>query len=258
MRFKVEGTGNLKWIDKPPELTIPGAKVYPPTTKSELKAGPEGIAGSKTWEFVIVPETGGTLEVPALGFSHFDPAAGKLARSETRALPLAVEGAMGVAALPATSGLAPLLPAAGGLKLRAQLDAPGRLPLLSARAVALALLTALAIHAVLLAGPALGDRLRRAQGRPAPRRQARAALGEIERVAKSAPSKEAAAAALERALHDAFGALEEGAAEGERERAARAVLQEVQFLRYAPQLGDYSEKIREVAMRAAEVVRRWA
>jgi hypothetical protein len=38
----------------------------------------------------------------------------------------------------------------------------------------------------------------------------------------------------------------------------RQILDEVQFLRYAPQLGDYSEKIREVAQRAAEAVKRWA
>ena len=41
-------------------------------------------------------------------------------------------------------------------------------------------------------------------------------------------------------------------------RAARELLQEVRFIRYAPQLGDYGDKIREVAARAAEVVRRWA
>jgi len=46
--------------------------------------------------------------------------------------------------------------------------------------------------------------------------------------------------------------------DGERERAAREVLGEVQFLRYAPQVGDYSDKIREVAARAAGVIRRWS
>jgi hypothetical protein len=48
------------------------------------------------------------------------------------------------------------------------------------------------------------------------------------------------------------------ATDGDRERAARTLLQEIQFIRYAPQLGDYSEKIRDVAARAADVVRRWA
>ena len=38
----------------------------------------------------------------------------------------------------------------------------------------------------------------------------------------------------------------------------RALLDEVHFVRYAPQLGDYSEKIQALAARAAEAVRRWA
>ena len=43
LRFRVEGTGNLKWIDRGPELAVPGAKVYPPQAKSDLRTTPEGI-----------------------------------------------------------------------------------------------------------------------------------------------------------------------------------------------------------------------
>jgi len=35
-------------------------------------------------------------------------------------------------------------------------------------------------------------------------------------------------------------------------------LADVQAVRYAPQLGDYSERLRELAARAGEVVRKWA
>ena len=48
---------------------MPGAKVYPPQVKSDLRATPTGITGTKTWEFVVVPETGGALDVPALAFT---------------------------------------------------------------------------------------------------------------------------------------------------------------------------------------------
>jgi hypothetical protein len=258
LRFRVEGSGNLKWIDKAPELSVPGAKVYPPSTSSDLKTGPAGIAGSKTWEFAIVPETGGRLEVPALGFAYFDPAAGRIVRSETAPLALSVRGAAASSApafVPSAPSRAP-----GQLALRAELDqAVSRLSP-APRTVAIALLAALAFHAALFVGPGLADRLRAARGRPAPRRTTRAALGEIERIGRDGPGKEAAAAALERALHEVFGPLENGSGSlpDERERAARAVLEEVRFLRYAPQLGDYSDQIREVAARAAEVVRRWA
>jgi len=119
---------------------------------------------------------------------------------------------------------------------------------------------ALLLHVTLLVGQAVADRLRATSGKSAPRRSARAALAEIERIGRDGLGKEAAAAALERALHDVFGPKENGGtgSSGERERAARAVLDDVRFLRYAPQLGDYSDKIREVAARAADLVRSWA
>jgi BatD DUF11 like domain len=261
LRFRVQGSGNLKWVEKGPEVSIPGAKVYPPTTSSDLKASPAGITGSKTWEFVVVPETAGELQVPPLAFVYFDPGSARLARSQTANLSLRVQGGTGgpTLAAPAVTGGAPR--GRGGLPLRSELDRPLRaFPEPAARGVALGLGLALLLHLALWAGPLAADRVRAARGRPAPRRHVRAALADIERARRDRMSKEAAAALLERALHEAFGPVDEAAAsqDGDRERAARTLLQEVQFIRYAPQLGDYSEKIREVAARARDVVRRWA
>jgi len=77
-------------------------------------------------------------------------------------------------------------------------------------------------------------------------------------VGKDGLSKEAASTLIEKALHEAFGPLEDARSEGEGIEAARSLLEEVQFVRYAPQLGDYSEKLRDLAARAAETVKRWA
>ena len=61
---------------------------------------------------------------------------------------------------------------------------------------------------------------------------------------------------IEKAIHGVFGTLEGD--ESERAQAVRALLDDVHAVRYAPQLGDYSERLRELAARAGEVVRRWA
>jgi hypothetical protein len=53
-----------------------------------------------------------------------------------------------------------------------------------------------------------------------------------------------------------FGSVEGD--ESERGQAVRRLLDEVHEVRYAPQLGDYSERLRELATRAGEVVRKWA
>jgi hypothetical protein len=38
----------------------------------------------------------------------------------------------------------------------------------------------------------------------------------------------------------------------------RALLDDAHFVRYAPQLGEYRDKVRDLAARSADAVRRWA
>jgi len=261
LRFTVEGSGNLKWVERGPELTIPGARIYPPQVKSDFKVGTDGIRGSKTWEFVIVPETSGALQIPALPFTYFSPAASAVKHAQSAALTLEVQGT-GAAGAPS----APLPPprsaaGTGGLALRSDLDLPGRaLPELGARALLVGLGLVLALHGALAGGASWSRRRAAATGRSAPRQSVRRALGDLDQARRGGLSKEQAAALIERTLHGVFGPVDENGAgpAGERERAIREVLQEVQFIRYAPQLGDYSEQISALAARASDVVRRWA
>ncbi len=253
LRFEVEGTGNLKWIEEGPVVEIAETQVFPPRIQSDLKLTPRGASGRRTWEYVVVPETGGTVEVPPLAFVYFDPRSGRIERAETQPLQLEVRGGVTRSASMAARG------ARGAPAIRASLDPPGALlPSTSARQIALALTLALALHGALWLAPQLGELRRRHTGRVAPRRNVKHALSALQRVGKDGSSKEAAAAQIETTLHDLFGSLDDSAESSEGKRAARALLDEVQFIRYAPQLGDYDDKIRELANRAADVVRRWA
>jgi hypothetical protein len=256
LRLRVEGTGNLKWIDRPPAVEVAGAKVYPPQVKSDLKATPQGIRGSRTWEFVVVPETSGNLEVPAVAFPYFDPKTEKVVTTETAPLPLRVEGGTTATGSPAVP--APTLGNGGALPLRADLDAAvSGMPSLGGRTVATLAALVLLGHAGLWGGALVRSAFRRVGGRTTPVRSVRAALRDIERAGRAGMTKEQAAALLDKGLHEAFGdvADDDGS---ERARAVRALLSEVHFVRYAPQLGDYSETLGDLAARAAQAVRRWA
>jgi hypothetical protein len=253
VRFRLEGVGNLKWVDKGPELTLPGAKVFAPQVKSEVTAREDGLAGSRTWEYVVVPETSGSLTVPALPFSWFDPAAGRLQRAETQPLVLEVEAGGG--SLPA--GPAAVLPARGrsGLALRDALDPPRRfLPELSPRMLGYLMLGFALGHLALLLGGRLPGlpRVGVASG------HGRGALKLLKRAAEPGMAKEEVAALIERALHEAFVSRDGALADPERERAVERLLEEVHHVRYAPQLGNYSEKLEDLARRAREAVERWA
>jgi hypothetical protein len=204
---------------------------------------------------VVVPETTGAVEVPGLAFSYFDAAAGKIETVRTAPLTLRVEGgtvAAGLATAP------PPALAAGGLPLRSDLDLhPAGALTLTGRTLGLLLGLALLAHAGLWGV----DRVRGAfaidRGRTASPRSVRAALRDLERAGEGAASKEQAAALVEKALVEAFGEIGDGD-ETERARAVRALLDEARFVRYAPQLGHYDDKIRDLVARAAETVRRWA
>ncbi len=262
LRFSVEGTGNLKWVDRAPEVKVEGARVYPPQTKSDLKAGADGLTGTKTWEFVVVPQTSGTLEIPALAFSFFDPASGKVARAETKAMPLQVEGGTAAVGIPAVPAPRTAAPAGGPLPLRTSLDLPRvGLPTLGGRSLAILVAGILLLHVLFaVTGPIL-SLLRPGGGTgqkhpSASRRNVRAALQALGHVGKDGMSKEAAATLIEKTLHDVFGEMDGDGSE--RARAVTRLREDVHFVRYAPQLGDYSEKLRELAASASEVVSRWA
>ncbi len=253
LRFVVEGTGNLKWIEDGPVVEIAETQVFPPRVESDLKLTPRGASGRKTWEYVVVPETGGSVEVPPLAFVYFDPRTGQIERAETQPLQLNVRGGVAASARGAARGIR------GAPAMRASLDLPGRLfPRTSTRQLAVALALALTLHGALWLSPRVGELRHRRAGRVAPRHNVKHALQALQRVGKDAASKEAVAAQIEKCLHDLFGSLDGAAESSEGGRAARALLEEIQFIRYAPQLGDYDDKIRELASRAAEVVRRWA
>jgi hypothetical protein len=256
LRFRVEGTGNLKWIDRAPEIVAKGARVFPPQAKSDLKTTAEGITGSRTWEFVVVPETSGAVEVPPLPFSWFDPSAGRIVTAETAPLTLRVEGGTVAAGLPVPLPAPGAARAGGALPLRSDLDRhPAAGLALSGRAVALGVGAALLLHAGLWGAGRLRRSARR--GRAASPRSVRAALRELEHAGSEPMSKEQAASLVEKALHEAFGEIPEDD-ESEAARAVRALLDDVRFVRYAPQLGEYRDKVRDLATRAAEAVRRWA
>jgi hypothetical protein len=251
----VEGTGNQKWIDRGPEVALAGARVFPPQAKSDLRTTTEGIAGSRTWEFVVVPETSGTVEVPALAFSYFDPKAGRIVTAETARLALRVEGGTVAAGLPAPPPR-PGMRATGTLPLRSNLDAHGA-GALPGRTVALLAGLSLLLHAGIWGTSRLRGASRRREGRTASPRSVRAALHDLERAAGEAASKEQAASLVEKALHEAFGEVPDED-ESERARAVRALLDDARFVRYAPQLGEYGDKVKDLAARSAEAVRKWA
>ena len=73
LKITVSGSGNMRFIDAPRINFPPDFEVYDPKISTSLNAST--TAGSKTFEYLIIPRHGGTYKIPSVEFSYFDPQA---------------------------------------------------------------------------------------------------------------------------------------------------------------------------------------
>jgi hypothetical protein len=71
LKVTVSGNGNMKFVDAPRINFPPDFEVYDPKVSTSLNT--TTTAGSKTFEYLIIPRHGGTYKIPTIEFSYFDP-----------------------------------------------------------------------------------------------------------------------------------------------------------------------------------------
>jgi hypothetical protein len=91
LRVKLSGEGNVKVVAAPDLSGLSGFKIYESKSDEASRALGDRIRGEKTWEYVLVPTSGGEVEIPALRMSYFDPAQAAYVSLATDAIPLDVE-----------------------------------------------------------------------------------------------------------------------------------------------------------------------
>lgn len=90
VRITATGEGSLQNLELPELGKLEGFKIFEPTRSQERLIQGGRYGGSKTLEYVLVPERAGTFELPALTFAWFDPAAGGYQSESTPAIPITV------------------------------------------------------------------------------------------------------------------------------------------------------------------------
>jgi hypothetical protein len=269
LKVRLAGTGNLRTATETPHLSIPGVKVYPPSSRTLPSRGGTKGGTSAEWDFVLVPTEAGSLVVPPVSFEVFDTAEKKVVARSTAPISITVEGPAPGAVI--AEGPPPAPDAATGAEAATTLPGapPTPTPLPSARelgqsTVAVPLWVLVAIPGLLaVAGGATW----------AVRRRGRA-LGPAAALLAPEPgeTKERAVARVERAVRGHLARrtgvaetapvgelLEELAGRGigpELREEVRQLLAQVEFLRFAPQLGDYSDELARLRDRAREVLGR--
>ncbi|UPT72933.1 MAG: BatD family protein [Elusimicrobiota bacterium] len=98
----VSGTGNLKSLAEPRRPEVPGARFFESESSVKLELAGDRLGGSKTFKTVLVPRASGTLEIPPISISYYDPA--KKAYATARSAPIRVAVAPGDPNAAAPSG----------------------------------------------------------------------------------------------------------------------------------------------------------
>ena len=75
LRVRVDGEGNFQAIGVPVIGEIDGFKMYDPKQVDDERISVNGYGGSRTLEYILLPVRAGSLQIPAVSFSYFDPVA---------------------------------------------------------------------------------------------------------------------------------------------------------------------------------------
>jgi hypothetical protein len=73
LKVTVNGRGNLQLLGKPEIDFPPDFEVYDPNVRNNIRNGEKGQEGSITWEYLLIPRSGGEFVIPPVEFSYFNP-----------------------------------------------------------------------------------------------------------------------------------------------------------------------------------------
>jgi len=73
LKVTVSGNGNLKLIEKPQIVFPSDFEVYDPKISENISTSSNGVSGTKTFEFLIIPRNPGDYVIKPFSFTFFDP-----------------------------------------------------------------------------------------------------------------------------------------------------------------------------------------
>ncbi|WP_142684471.1 BatD family protein [Chitinophaga polysaccharea] len=75
LKVTVSGQGNVNLLNSPKVETPTGFEKYDPKVTDDIEKNSNPLSGSRTFEYVLMPQEAGGHTIPAVEFSYFDPAA---------------------------------------------------------------------------------------------------------------------------------------------------------------------------------------
>ena len=93
--FSISGRGNLRLIETPKLIFPEELEVYDPQVKDDISAAEEGMKGTRSFEFVLIPRVGGNFSLGPFSFSYFDPLRNSYRTITSQKISVQVSGSVG-------------------------------------------------------------------------------------------------------------------------------------------------------------------
>lgn len=90
-RLTISGRGNLMLVTPPTPQFPSSFEVYDPQIEDNISKGDNGVSGSRTYEWVLIPRSQGKYTIPAYRFVFFDPSTAQYVTLTVDAQDLEVE-----------------------------------------------------------------------------------------------------------------------------------------------------------------------
>ncbi len=74
LNIAISGQGNLKLLNTPVVGFPEGFETYDPKVSENISINTNGVSGSKTFDYLVIPRNEGDYNITNVGFSYFDPA----------------------------------------------------------------------------------------------------------------------------------------------------------------------------------------
>jgi hypothetical protein len=105
LALKIGGRGNVRMIEKPEVPPVPGLRILDPEIKDDVRVGPDGMRGTRTFRYPIIPQSDGKYVIPPVKIAYFDPQAKSYVTLETGSFECSATGSVQSAPLVEATGL---------------------------------------------------------------------------------------------------------------------------------------------------------
>jgi hypothetical protein len=92
LTVSISGKGSLRSVEAPEVADLAGFRTFDPKVQASTHAGAGGIESDKSWEYVLVPQSGGVKELGPWELSYFDPEREQYVTASAGPLTLRVSG----------------------------------------------------------------------------------------------------------------------------------------------------------------------